>query len=110
MDPRDPSKRSSHWPKVEHEHVKLHPACAGCGFTHVEVHHVKPFHLFPELELDETNLITLCRSGNNCHLLIGHGDDFNYYNLAIREDANELLASPHKLSMITARAKANRKS
>ncbi len=46
-------------------------------------HHVKPFHLFPNLELDHENLVTLCESkkyGVNCHLWFGHLGNFKLYN------------------------------
>ena len=53
--------RSSVWPKLRAEHLKREPACAVCGKTDgATPHHVKPVHLFPELELYESNLITLC--------------------------------------------------
>jgi hypothetical protein len=54
----------------------------------LNVHHVLPFHLKPELELDPSNLITLCSSlDKNCHLDIGHGDNFRAYNASVREYA-----------------------
>jgi 5-methylcytosine-specific restriction endonuclease McrA len=50
----------------------------------VQVHHKKPFHLHPELELDPANLVTLCMtSSNECHLRIGHSGDFKAYNAAL---------------------------
>jgi hypothetical protein len=50
-----------------------HPACEACGTTaELNVHHIKPFHIYPELELDHTNLITLCRVH---HFTIGHDSD-----------------------------------
>jgi len=53
--------RSPKWHKVEKEHLAKEPACQWCGATvKVQVHHVKPFHLHPELELDPSNFITLC--------------------------------------------------
>jgi len=65
--------RSSGWTEVRNNFVKKHPACAACGSTVVlNVHHIKPFHLFPKLELDETNLITLCRDH---HFRVGHDPD-----------------------------------
>jgi hypothetical protein len=57
----------------------------------LQVHHVKPFHLLPELELDESNLISLCMGPNECHLFIGHGDSFRCYNPNVREDAEKFM-------------------
>ena len=83
--------RSPEWPKVRAAHLKLHPTCAVCGGTvKLEVHHMQPFHLHPERELDPTNLITLCESGHegvNCHLHYGHLGDFHSYNVNVVEDA-----------------------
>lgn len=83
-------KRSSQWGKVRAEHLKNNPACAVCGNTKgVEVHHIVPFHLNPEKELDPTNLITLCRKAKciNCHLCVGHCGSFKSYNPIVEESA-----------------------
>lgn len=78
------AKRSSEWQKVRKEHIKANPRCAVCGGTKkVEVHHVIPFHLAPDLELDPLNLISLCerkKYGLNCHLLIGHLGNYSKVN------------------------------
>jgi hypothetical protein len=65
----------------------------------VQVHHIFPFHYcvllgWPDLELDQRNLITLCEteSGHveeNHHLLIGHLDDFKSSNLDVVNDAKK---------------------
>jgi len=69
--------RSSKWPKVERYQLGLHPYCAVCGASqHLEVHHILPFHLFPEFELCYANLLTLCRID---HYLWGHGKDWKAY-------------------------------
>ena len=85
------AKRNAKWPSVRKEHLKKHSKCACCGGKKkLEVHHVKPFHLHPELELDPTNLITLCENkgdGINCHLLIGHLGNFKSLNVSVRDDA-----------------------
>jgi hypothetical protein len=80
--------RSPEWPKVEKAYRKLNPVCECCGSkTKLNVHHKKPFHLYPALELDTTNLITLCMDpSKECHLKIGHGDDFKDYNPNIMVD------------------------
>ena len=65
--------RSSKWRQVRDEFVKQHPRCEACGSTWgLNVHHIKPFNEHPELELDESNLITLCREH---HFRIGHDPD-----------------------------------
>ena len=66
-------ERSSKWRSVRDEYVKQHPRCEACGSTWgLNVHHVQPFASNPELELDEGNLITLCREH---HFRIGHDPD-----------------------------------
>lgn len=73
-------KRSPQWPKVEREFRLHNPTCAACGSAKkLNVHHQRPFHLNPELELDMANLITLCMD-NDCHIKVGHGDNFKAYN------------------------------
>lgn len=88
--------RSSKWRTVEKEHLEKFPTCAVCGGTEkLQVHHKKPFHLHPELELDQNNLETLCESmkhGINCHLCVGHIGNFKSYNETVTEDAAFLKA------------------
>jgi hypothetical protein len=75
----------------------------------MQVHHVKPFHLHPELELEESNLISLCMGDNECHLFIGHGDSFKCYNPNVREDAAKFMTSSAKeRKLIVEAAKKNR--
>jgi 5-methylcytosine-specific restriction enzyme A len=101
--------RSDKWPKVEHAHLALHPICAACGGAlRLNVHHMKPFHLDPALELDPTNLITLCMGEFECHIRIGHGDDFKAYNPGVQLDAAAVLKNPGQRSEIEAKAKAAR--
>jgi 5-methylcytosine-specific restriction protein A len=78
------------WPLVRDAHIEQHPYCAVCGSgKDVIAHHKKPVHLFPELELDPANLITLCegRKACNCHLEFGHLGDWKLYNPSIEMDA-----------------------
>lgn len=82
-------ERSPEWPRVEQEHLLHEPACVACGYRGqgLQVHHIKPFHLYPELELDPRNLITLCEvKGRDHHLLLGHLDDWESYNPKVRTD------------------------
>ncbi|MCR4311327.1 MAG: HNH endonuclease [Candidatus Taylorbacteria bacterium] len=79
--------RSSQWPKVRAEFLKTHPKCAVCGTTKdLAVHHKKPYFLYPELELDSRNLITLC-DGLSHHLIFGHLGSYLSYNKNIDEDS-----------------------
>lgn len=88
------AKRSKEWSKVRKQHLIDNPCCAACGETKkVEVHHIKPFHLNPELELDPSNLITLCETATKgiiCHLFIGHRGCYKDFNPNVREDAEAI--------------------
>jgi hypothetical protein len=103
-------KRSPHWPTVEHKHLKKNPTCAACGGTeHLNVHHKKPFHLFPELELEPTNLITLCMDGDkDCHIKLGHGGNFKAYNPNVEEDVKAVHDNFSLLNEFAVKAKKNR--
>ena len=87
-----PSKpRSPKWEGVRAKHLKAHPVCAACGTKKtLEVHHIVPFSDNPELELDPSNLITLCESATDgiiCHLCIGHLGNYQSYNKNVQYDA-----------------------
>ena len=88
------SLRSSKWFEVRDLFVKSNPTCAACGGNiKLQVHHMQPFHLHPELELDSTNLITLCESGTKCHLEIGHLGNWKNFNPNVVQDAAKTLCS-----------------
>lgn len=72
LDPR----RSSKWPKFLHEFLRTNPHCAGCGRKAETGHHNKPFHLFSELELVESNIVPICIP---CHFVICHGGNWRLY-------------------------------
>lgn len=84
-------RRSDRWPTVRKHFITAFPLCAVCGGKKkLEVHHIMPFHLKPELELEPTNLITLCendKDGVNCHLLFGHLGNFKSFNQTVKIDA-----------------------
>ena len=104
------SKRSSRWPAVERQWKKEHPKCAACGSEiRVQVHHKQPFHLYPALELDETNLISLCMDKLDCHLLIGHGGSFKAFVPSVAVLAAQLRASPATRDAVVYAAKVSRK-
>lgn len=83
--------RSPGWPHVRRDFLAKHPKCVVCGGTKkLEVHHVLPFHLHPELELVGSNLITLCEGHTgdvNCHLFVGHLMNFSSFNKDVRANA-----------------------
>jgi 5-methylcytosine-specific restriction protein A len=92
QDKEQGKKRSSLWSKARKDFLAKNPNCAVCGASKgkLEVHHIKPFHLHPELELDPTNFITLCENKNdgvNCHLLFGHLGSFKSLNENVVSDA-----------------------
>lgn len=86
--------RSGAWPRVRREHLAREPACAACGRSkELEVHHIRPYHEHPELELDDGkdgtgtdgNLVSLC--AEPCHFVFGHCLDWRKSNRFVREDA-----------------------
>lgn len=82
--------RSEEWPRVREEHLKKFPACIVCGDKRtVAVHHILPFHVHPERELDPNNLVTLCsgKGSHNHHLLVGHLGNYKGWNPDVRTDA-----------------------
>ncbi len=86
--------RSSQWPTARRKHLEIQPMCQCCGGTkNLNVHHIEPFHINPERELDPTNLITLCEDGvggTNCHLLVGHGGNWKHVNPNVKESSQYL--------------------
>jgi hypothetical protein len=88
------SRRSSRWRGVRDRVLKERPGCAVCGgLKWLEVHHVVPFHVRPELELEDTNLIILCeKPTGNCHLIFGHLGNYRSWNEGVVGDASEWLA------------------
>lgn len=94
------SKRSSEWPSIRKHHLIMEPRCAWCKCKctcHLQVHHIQPFHEHPELELEDSNLITLCECPTSCadcseylcHLKHGHLGDFKKENPNIRNECND---------------------
>jgi len=91
---RTSAPRSSGWPAVEKAHIKEEPFCRTCGTNHgLQVHHIKPFHLHPELELEDANLMTLCQPH---HLLVGHLMLWASYNPNVMKDAATWLSKIKK--------------
>lgn len=70
------------WRKVRNEHIKKESVCQACGRDKdLEVHHIKPWHLFPSLRFDEDNLITLDTA---CHFRFGHLLNWKHWNPEIK--------------------------
>ena len=81
--------RSRGWTGIRRAHLDKHPFCQVCGRTnHLEVHHIKDYSTYPELELDMGNLITLCSGSTRCHFIFGHLGDWGSINPDVVEDAN----------------------
>jgi 5-methylcytosine-specific restriction enzyme A len=79
------SDRSPLWRKVRSEHIKQQPLCQACGSKKsLEVHHIEPYHLNLDRELDPANLITLCKT---CHFVFGHLMDYKSWNIDVVADS-----------------------
>lgn len=77
--------RSYEWDRVRKEFLIYHDKCEVCEKeTKLNVHHQKPFHIYPAKELEMSNLITLCREH---HYLFGHLLNWKSWNENIQEDA-----------------------
>ena len=87
--------RSAQWAEVRRKHLEDNPQCAACGrYTHLEVHHIEPFHVAPERELDKANLLTLCDyPGASCHLHLGHFGAWALWNQQASEWAEKYLSA-----------------
>ncbi len=83
--------RSSKWGGVRKSILKENQKCACCGSNILlQVHHFLPYHKHPELELDPKNLVVMCMSKNECHLLVAHGDNFKKYNPYLAADLKNI--------------------
>lgn len=104
-------RRSSRWRALEREIVAASGECAACpNKSHLQAHHVLPFHLFPALELERANVIVLCEApGANCHLRIGHGGAFAGYNPNVVRDAAVAKSDSVLRGEVIAEARAARK-
>ena len=85
-------RRSPKWARVRAKHLRNQPWCQLCGgLNFLEVHHIVPFHIQPEKELDHNNLITLCdERGYLCHLKRGHLGDWRKANPNIAAEAKHV--------------------
>jgi len=87
------TERSPHWPTVEKHWLEKQPTCQACGGKEkLAVHHKVPWHKNKDLELDETNFITLCMAQDrHCHLLVAHGNNYKCWVDTVVELSAEVL-------------------
>lgn len=83
--------RSGRWKTIRDNFIEKNPQCAACGSKNkkLEVHHIQPYHLNPDLELDENNLIVLC--DDPCHLVFGHLMNYKSWNIDVIDDCKAYL-------------------
>ncbi len=70
------------WQKCRRAFLKVvGKECVCCGSKkHIQVHHKLPRHIRPDLAVDQTNLIALCK---DCHFHIGHLNSYFTYNATV---------------------------
>lgn len=90
--------RSPEWKEVRKLHLQNQDECQACGKkSSLEVHHIIPVHVDKNLELDPTNLLTLC---DRCHLVFGHLSNYRSWNENVVEDCcvylNKVENRPYK--------------
>ena len=84
------SKRNSGWHKASEAYIREVGQCEFCGAklgeegVELEVHHVEPFHVRPDLEMEKSNWAVLCRKPHDCHRLVGHFRNFSLWNPLLR--------------------------
>lgn len=84
--------RSSGWSRTRKNHIKSNPTCYACGRKNgLEVHHIQDFSSIPELELEPSNLITLCDKGTKCHFSFGHLGNWKSINPEVKKDSTWFL-------------------
>lgn len=73
--------------KAKALYLKDNKQCVLCGaLDHLEVHHIIPVSVCPELACEPLNFMTLCDYGNaGCHCHFGHLGSFIKYNRYIQE-------------------------
>lgn len=83
----DPRERAAGWPPFLLAFLIDFPHCRGCGRRARTGHHVKPFGMFPELELVRGNVAPVCVP---CHFVICHAGNWRTYvvNCLVRLDAH----------------------
>lgn len=102
------SPRGWKWSRFEKSWLKEHASCAACGSTSfLEVHHKLPFAMRPDLEFEPSNVVTLCMNTHRCHLKIGHGGSWRFYNPVVDADLLKI-ASGDSVDSVALTAKSHR--
>jgi 5-methylcytosine-specific restriction endonuclease McrA len=83
-DPIFGALRSPKWREVRNNFLLENSLCEACGVKAEIAHHILPYHLYPKLELDTSNLIVLC---DECHLVLAHLKSFRRFDPDIKEVA-----------------------
>jgi 5-methylcytosine-specific restriction endonuclease McrA len=84
--------RSGGWNSLRDRFIEENNECLACGKKDdLECHHILDFANYPELELEWSNLVTLCQ---RCHLVIGHLNSYHRVNPNVIHDS-KLLRSRH---------------
>lgn len=98
--------RSPHWRSFEKDLIEKQPYCSFCGeeapSTQLVGHHIVPFHLNKDLELDPNNILIVgetCTTGHH-HLLLCHFGNFRKWNPDARK-LSEIFLSNRKQSIST---------
>ena len=81
--PKNAPMRSVHWESTEREFRAVNKLCPCGSDDDLNVHHIFPFHLYPQFELEWWNLITLCRKH---HYEFGHNEDWKAFNPFVVDD------------------------
>ena len=81
------SPRSGRWRALRNEMVREHPRCFVCGAPTTVIHHLRPFGVDHDGELNRMNLIWYC---DRCHLFVGHLCCFRAWNTNCRNDSVEM--------------------
>jgi len=78
-------KRAPSWSRFRKRYIAAIGRCEICARKRgLEAHHIIPFHIAPDLELNTGNLIALCR---RCHLFVGHLGSWQKFNVSVVSDA-----------------------
>lgn len=84
------SGRSFAWPVFRKRY--LADRCSACDTKNdLELHHIIPYAVDKSLELEPTNVVTLCPK---CHLIFGHFGNWQLYNPNVIMDIIEYQMKP----------------